>query len=477
MSDGRTYRRMDVSVKLDIWSWPDGTLSVHDKDITSSILNYRWQKTIKNPQGSCQINIVPQVDDKNIIDVVHPMDIVKIYEFGQLKFIGFVQRVAYSGSIQGEQGKPNRSSTITCQQFGGLLVTASIGIGLGTALRTQTGEPADDPLREQAIRLPIAIGNAVTDGASYAELVGVVYANFRDYITALGATNFLQYLDQYLDVGVGLSSNETPLIPRTFQLYTGLEESLTFWQLVEQLVQKPFNELWIDSGPRTVDIDGQRVVLPSKSCLVFRPTPFNGTVTGTTGDDGGSAFDSLPEVEIPRGYSLGFNLSRSMDEVYTFYSVKQAAFQFTDLIRQLSGIANIDNDRVGKYLFRPLITELFYTRSESLVDGKLQLTNQQAEDVSKNASLTLLNWFKNNDEFLSGTITHMVPDERIGITDPRIGDKVTAYGIDGFFYVEGVSHTWVYGGALKSDLTVTRGFNRKQSIKLTDKIFRRNRLT
>lgn len=463
-----------VKIAIDVWKWPAGSLDQVDIDVTRSVLNYRWQKSIKNPQGSCQLNVVPQIDDTNILDVIRPMDIVKIYEFGQLKFIGFIQRVSYGGSIQGAQGQPSRNATITCQQFGGLFATATVGMGLGVALRSQSGKAEDDPFIKQAQKLQLAIAGAVEDGTSFAELAQLVIKSFQSYLTGIGAKNFTRYVNQYFDASAGLSSKAKPLLPRSFSLYTGTEQSLTLWDVLDQLVERPFNELWVDSGPRKVAIDGNSVTLPEKSCAVFRPTPFNGTVSS---GGAGSAFDGIEEVEVPRNYLLAFNLSRSMDEAYTFYSVKEAAFQLSEIARLLNGLAVVDPDRIGKYLFRPLITELFYTRTESLTDGKRELTNKKAEDAAKQGAQTLLNWFKHNDEFLSGAITHMVPDEQTGLTDPRIGDKLLVDGIDGFFYVEGVSHTWMYGGALKSDLSVTRGFNRGKPITLTDRIFRRNRLT
>ena len=41
--------------------------------------------------------------------------------------------------------------------------------------------------------------------------------------------------------------------------------------------------------------------------------------------------------------------------------------------------------------------------------------------------------------------------------DPRIGDKISWDGIsDSYFYVEGVAHSWSYGGELTSALRIIR---------------------
>lgn len=456
------YSRV-IDIKIEIDRWSGGSLQ-ESKDVTRDIENYRFQKSIKAPQGSCQLSILPQSATTHIMDIIKPMDVVRIREFGVVKFLGYITRVSYDGMINPD-GKPARHATITCQQFGGLLVSAAIGLGLGTALGKE-----DDPFVAGATELLVAIRNLVDeDGTTFAELVGALYTNFRDYLSAIGATNFLTYLDTYFDAESGLTSAETPAIPRTVELYTGTEQSLTFWQLAEQLVQRPFNELWIDNGTRQVSIDGQNVDLPEKACLVFRPAPFNGTVTATGSVD---RWDELPIIEVSNDHLIRFDLARSMEEVYTFYSVKEPAYDFADNLRLLYGIPSVDEDRVGTYLFRPFVSELFYTRVLDTKGEIQQFTKGQAETVAQRAADTLLNWFQHNDEFLSGVIQMMVPSDPS--LDPRIGDKVRVYGIDGEFYVEGIAHTWSYLGALKSDLTVTRGYNKQRSIELKDRIFRRN---
>jgi hypothetical protein len=346
------------------------------------------------------------------------------------------------------------------------LVYASIGLGMGTAL----GRP-EAGLYDAAKTLSTDLLNATTDGVTYSEMLTILYDSYLTFLNGIGAGAFATYLEEYFDPSSGLTDESAPALPKNFELFTGTEMSLTFWQVAEQLVERPFNELWIDNGPRRVHIGGKDVTLPEKSCFVFRPTPFNGTVS-KSGE--GSAWDAIQEIEIPNDYLLRFSLSRSMDEVYTFYSVKEPAFQLSDNARILLGKFALDKDRLRKYLFKPLITELFYTRVES-TDGETQeVTSGEAEGVAENSAKTLLNWFKRNDEYLSGVLSMMVPGPDEAENDPKIGDKVRVSGIEGTFYVEGIAHTWSYQGPLKSDLTVTRGDNDGKKIELKDRIFRRN---
>ncbi len=465
-------RQVKIRIEVDLWKWPKGFIAGSPRDITRDIQNYRFQKSIKAPQGSCQLSVMPQSTSLHILDILKPMDVLRIYEFGVLKFIGYITRVSYTGEIDPREGKPRRNATITCRQFGGLLVDANVGMGLGTALGID-----GEALIDAAAELSKAILDASTDGVTFAEMITLLYSSFRDYLQAIGAKGFISYLDEYLDAESGLTSAESPFLPRTFELFNGTERSLTFWQLADQLVQRPFNEFWIDNGPRRVHVDSNETSLPEKACLVFRPTPFNGTVDSSGNE--GTVWNGIEDIVIPNSHLRRFDLARSMDEVYTFYSVKEPAFQLSDIARLLLGQAIVDEDRVGKYLFKPLITELFYTRVESIAGDKQEITSGEAKGAAARAAQTLYNWFKLNDEYLSGVLRLMVPDESkedVEFRDPRIGDKVRVYGIEGSFYVEGIAHTWQYMGPLTTDLTVTRGYdyNNNQKIGLKDRIFKRN---
>jgi len=458
-------RRIDLKVEIDLWDWTKGA-TTSTLNITKDILNFRFQKTIKTPKGSCQLTVLPQSTHTHILDILNAMDVIRISEFGTTKFIGYIQRVAYSGSI-GNDGKPKRTAIITAVQFGGLLVDASIGFGMGTALGKK-----DDLLISLAGDIRKAMKVAIDDGVSFAELMGVLFTNFKEYLSRLGSGNFITYLERYLDVESGLASIAIPLLPRQFELFNGTEQTLTFWQLAEQLVQKPFNELWIDNGPRTVSIlgapDNKPVTLSNKSCLVFRETPFDGTVGGISDQ----AFSSMEPIHIDADHFLRFDLAKSMDEVYSVYHVKHAAFLLNDITRLMTGQWQVDQERIGKYLFKPLITEMFYTKLQKKSETGTEVQFGKVEDIGNDAALTLRAWFKDNDQYLSGAIGMMVPSD--ANADPKIGDKVTVHGIEGYFYVEGIAHTWSYLGPLKSDLTVTRGYNRTKKIELKDKIFRRS---
>lgn len=466
-------RQINIEVQVDRWTWRGEARKENTYTLTPGVLSYRFQKSIKNPGGSCQVSLIPQIEqnDKtivNVLNITRPMDVVRIREFGQLKFIGYVTRVAYSGAINPSTGKPTRVAIITCQQFGNLLATSSIGFGLGTALGTE------QTLFVAARDLQTAFINA--GSASYVEFLSILIQVLRTYLQGIGITGFIRYLNEYIDTESGLISTEEPGIPRIVKLFDGTETSVTFWSLAEKLSQKPFNELWIDNGPRRVYIDGRRHELQNeRSILIFRPTPFNGTVVQGTIQN---QFDAIEEIHIPRDYFLQFDLSTSMEEVYTFYSVKNATFGLSTIARTILGEPIVDEQLIDKYLLKPFVTELFYSRTEKVRSDEISAPTDRFIRASEDAAQTLKNWYEHNEDYYSGVITIMVPDEnQAGFADPRIGDKISVEGIRGAFYVEGIAHIWQYNGALKTNLTVTRGFNYQSGgrpVVIDDALFTRN---
>jgi len=462
-----TIRRPKIRVEIDRWDWPaDGNGSlIETRDVTNDVLNYRFQKSIKTISGSCQISILPQRATVHILDEISNMDVVRIYEFDVLKFIGYVTRVSYDGSI-GQDGKPNRGATITVKQMGGILESASLGLGLGVGL----GKDKDWMVASKI--LLSSLMRASADGTSFSEILALVIDSWYKFIGKLGATGFQTYLNTYFDVSTGLSPDTHPVAPKSYSLYTGTEMSITLWETVQQIVDSPFNELWIDNGPREVSVNGKTVSLSEKASLVFRPTPFNGRVVGKGAPM--NEFDALPIIFIDRDHLTGFGIAKSMDEVYTTYAVKEPAFLLSDVTRIFLGQHVIDSPKVNQFLLKPLVTELFFTRMVSQDGSKDEVTKGTLEGVALDGAKTLKNWFTNNDKYISGAISMMVPSD--ATQDPRIGDRIQVYGVEGYFYVEGISHVWTYGGSLRSDLSVTRGFNGSVPMTFKNSLFVRGEI-
>ena len=66
-------RRIDLSIQVDIWNWTSGQIT-NTIEIINDVTSYRFQKTIKSPKGTCQIQMNPQVGDGHVMDTLKAMD-------------------------------------------------------------------------------------------------------------------------------------------------------------------------------------------------------------------------------------------------------------------------------------------------------------------------------------------------------------------------------------------------------------------
>ena len=68
----------------------------------------------------------------------------------------------------------------------------------------------------------------------------------------------------------------------------------------------------------------------------------------------------------------------------------------------------------------------------------------------------LYNWFSNNAQYLTGSITLMNVHNDSFTKYPQIGERLGFLG--GEFYIEDVRRFWQYGGAMTSTLSISRGY-------------------
>jgi len=448
-------RTPNVQVKIDRWEWnEDRTANLIDStDITSKVLGYSWQKSIKNPSGSASINVFPSHEGHHLLDAVSTMDVVRIWEFGTLKFQGFIRNISYSGSIQ-RDGTPQRNGVIDVTEMIGLLMETAISFNLGFIDPDQADQQTTD-LIEASGRVFETVVQAGENGEiTYSEIVQTIIDEWLGAVTdMIDATGYRNYFDTYIDYTLGLSKNAAPGLPRDLnKLFTGMEEQLTMWDILQKLIEAPFHEIWSDEGPRHVSIDGTPTYLSGEtSYLIMRKTPFNGAIPFTGGAEE-QRFDELEERKIPLDYLVSFNLSRTMDEAYSVFFAVPVALQLNQKYAAVAGNLAINNYTLTRRLYRPMQYNLYYIRSGE------DVSKSDTEFKARNASWTLKQWFENNSRYLNGTIRMMVPDEK-DTHDIRIGEKASIEGIKGQFYVESVSHKWQYQSTLSADIGLTRGYN------------------
>lgn len=468
-----TIRTPVLTFEIIRWDWNSGKRRDGQPiNITPAVMNFQWQKTIKSPQGGASLTLIPQIGGTHFLDFLNPMDVVQIKEFGVLKFQGFIRSVQSTGKIDKSSGKPTRLVSLRVMGFGNLYVEGSLGLNLYIKL-----EKYDIAATMEQFAAKLA--DAVIKEQSFASVVGTIIDEWYGYLRELGATKYVNYLNTFIDYQTGLAGKRVPGYPRQLRLFQAESEQQTIWNILNRVVEPPFNEVWFDNGPRSVYYEQNENLSPAKptqvnldrekTYLIIRATPFNGTVIN--GNER-AAWDSLPAKTVPLGYLTQFNLNKTMDESYSFYLVEPSIMDMKNLELVAMGSEAFDTEAFEKYLYRPLVKQQFYTRDFEEGETAAAANYQDIFQVSKDGAETLRNWYELNDQYLSGNFTINVPSD--AAVDPMIGDKIAFEGLDdAYFYCEGVGHSWTYGGSLTSNLSVTRGYGLQKPIELQDRIFKR----
>ena len=171
------------------WDWTIGdTKDKNPIDITPAVFSFKWLKSLRNPSAGCEITMIPQFSDIHYLDTLEIMDVVKIYEFNVLKYIGYIKSIHASGTIT-SQGNPNRSLLIDCVSFGTLFTNSELGLNM--FLHTSTYLDISTSMKLFSARLADI---ALLD-KPYSELVKTVIEEWFSYLNNLGATVYTSYFN------------------------------------------------------------------------------------------------------------------------------------------------------------------------------------------------------------------------------------------------------------------------------------------
>ena len=476
------YRRARITVKVDRWDW--NNIQIKDRvDITELCTSVTWQKTIKAPDSGATVELIPQNAEFNVLDDLSVLDVILIYEFGKLKWQGYLRRVAFTGYMD-RDGRPYRNAVLICESMGKLFSSSSIGLGLGNV---DTRAENASKFMNAAISLQKKVADAMIDGLTYKECISTTIDAWMSLMSEIGAQKAVTHVQAYVDWSSLVEASSASVIPRSLSTFTGQEQKIDLWSVLTPLLELPVNECWLDVAPRRVFLSSGNVVSVNddRTHLVFRSTPFNGTITeGVLGEE--ALFSRVPSVLLPNSHLTRFDLNKSLDEVFSVYDVVPSDFQFTEGVRYLAGQVVVDVAAVEKYLLKMLLFQPNYTRTANVKTAGGSELAGQVNDYAVDLANTFKNWYSLNDQFLSGAISYVVPDEirivppsTLPLSDPRIGERIALQDLDGSFYVEGISHSWRQGGALTATASVTRGYDYDAGLnmKLSNKLFRSGLLT
>lgn len=235
----------------------------------------------------------------------------------------------------------------------------------------------------------------------------------------------------------------------------------TLANFIQNVTASPFNELFVDTGDTEVILNSSSPsakLQKNKVYVIFRPAPFDDNNFNIAG----------PSSKLNMGNLINFEIDDTI--------IKQ---------KQL----NINkNQKAGVYFVSPsnetlgFVQGKFYTPGEydelsirrygySTMNVQLNGYEVSQEDSGNIESLVsdfqkkLKSWYERADEFISGTfVIKGDPRVRIGNKLSYIRDefgKIEEDYEEGYYYITGVSHDWVYGKNYLTTLSVERGVSKK----------------
>lgn len=408
-----------------------GTAS--SKEISTACVSYEFSESLASPDGGFSLILTLERDESNKTwyDKILARDLVRIKEHGKVRFVGYVSDRRYVARM-GDKG-PERSISISGRSIGGLLVTFSILLDLHILTSARTAETAQKQFME-------SIAANIDKNQS---LAGIIQTIKDAYFKAMEATGGNQNLgvkhivENFFDFSTRMSTRvvaQYPIIVSAFQ--TG-ENNL--WEIISQLLNPPFHELF-----GMWDHDARRFQ------LWFRQTPFDP-----------SDWSSLPITKIPEDIPAlllqDYDVGSSDADVKTWFicTLPGSAISREKAITldAYSRSSVRDDAKWPYYGYRPMYVECrFFNRSE-----ENQKDFSGAEQLMQEMSQRLKDWYGNNADFLSGSITIMGVDDEKYNAYPRIGERLGFLG--GEFYIEATRSSWSYGGPMLRSLSISRGYS------------------
>jgi hypothetical protein len=414
------------------------TQKTSEEKYSTALISYSFTESMSDVNGGFSLGLTLEKDSKwrTWLDKLHVMDLVFIYEFDELRFIGYIENIRYSGKIAG--GKPDRKIMISGGNMGRLL--SSFKLIMNKFILKFSGDA-----KSVSATLRGTLAMKQSENAPVAEILREIYNNFMHWTLMMAegegekgsklGNGIYQMLKKYVDYESKLSKDVRLKYGINVALYNTGENNI--WEIWQNLLVPPVYEMF------------GRTSKEEKFELVFRQAPFD------SDDWRRLTLNTIPLITIS-----DHDLGQSIEQVYTCYvSVLEGGpypAQMAMLLDQEEDFdfVVIDRDKWKLYGYKPMIvTHRYYDRD---------LLDQYADDASLMGELTrkLKQWYEYNDEFISGTVSIMTvnPNEWGGkLQNPQIGEKIGLMG--GEFYVEAATHSWNYKGPMVTKLTISRGYN------------------
>lgn len=425
-------RRFETAVKV---VHPDYSSSAAEKTVvkfvsalpandseSADMIGYTFEEAIADVESPFSITLLPSVDKdgKSWMDKIAPMDLVFYEEFGETRYCGLVSDVRYVAQM-GDNG-PVRTIVIQGSGFGKLLSTFKLALDYHLWLKGQDAETASTNL----------IREIEASGKKLRSTLQAIYKNFIILTTVsdsgASSSGVKALIDRYIDIDTGISNDLEAWYDLAIGLYQTGENDI--WGIWKSIIPAPIYELfgrW-DQGTQ-------------KYQIIARQSPFDA-----------KDWKSLDTVAVKSGVLTDYSVGRSNSEVKTFFFGSMPGCEINRLetltLDQYKSTRKVNEDKWPMYGYRPMEIVFRYFKRDA------ETTN--SEQVLAKAANMMYNWYRKNDELLSGQITVIGADDEKIMKYPKIGEKLSFLG--GEWYIERTARSWSYGKSPKTVLSVTRGY-------------------
>jgi hypothetical protein len=436
-------RRPDLEIEIrrpnyQLSSYEDKLIVVFgqsdSENVSTACIGYSYSESLNSLDTPFSLNLTLERDGSGYTwyDKIHVRDLVFIKEHGKTRFAGFITDRRYQARM-GDKGV-QRSITISGVSIGGFITFFSIIMDLHILASNKNGTAFS-----AAQKFMTSLAGNIEKDQQLSNLILSVFTSFFDMIDVIGQTQqqgIRQIVKKFFDVGGKFSSDLVAKYPVSLSVYQTGENSL--WNILQQIITPPFHEfygLWNYAE----DVN--------KYELILRQTPFDP-----------ANWSALPIHRIPddipalflQDYDIG-DSDRDAKTVYGCFLPGSAYSREKVLtLDNFSTSLYFDKARWPYYGYKSMFTELrFFNRSK-------ETDFLQVPDLIQSLSNQLYNWFNNNIEFLTGTVTIMNVESADHPHYPQIGQRLGF--LEGEFYIEEVRRSWQYGGSMTATLSVSRGF-------------------
>lgn len=461
--------------------YPKGYANRSYLTTADALQSYQFSLTNGDSKGSFSMTLFPDVVTAQgrvpLWDKIKVRDVVKIYEnkaeaagTGKPVFVGMVMRKKFVMQA-GDGGASRRLSisgtaiTALVSQFRLELDTRAIVLKIADKLHSGSKEEVATAQSTGGDADVIAKINAFKIDADEAadKVIQNAWNCYKSISEQFGTIAIGKEIDTFMPTGAFDCVNAPPFkYPMCGATLINSSSAQDFDSLIDKLFPAPVYE-----KTAYTDKNGNMKIR-------LRQVPFDASTWANVSQ-------VIPHPIAPQ-YVKSIDLEQSDKEVYTVFFSYLIGSPTTEDFNYIlaatgakgSSMPSYLEDKFAIYGYRPLNCSLYgytfadeakgetgkdkETKEDDAEKIKKAAEERQAQITADNTTLRTLNenlarWYGRLDEMLQGSLSlAMTYDDNSRIMP---GDKVALLGCE--FYVEGIAHSWSYGGGGDINISLSRG--------------------